>query len=132
MTSHCGSIPCCAIFTESFTLAAAAILDASTSFGSNTTVKRGKSDVSSMQVTKNKKAKATQRSHTFTRRGEIDSTPKMVSKFDKPYLERYVMFTCTQRKLLFSGMHEYDILAHTSPFGLCGLASRLQRFQCFV
>ncbi len=68
-------------------MAAAAILDASSSFSSHATVKRGKSDAATMQVAKNKRRKEAQRSHTFSR-NQIDSTPKMVTKFDKPYLER--------------------------------------------
>lgn len=35
------------------------------------------------------KSKQPKRAHTFNK-SQIDSTPKMVSKFDKPYLERCV------------------------------------------
>ena len=69
---------------ESFTLAAAAIMDASTSFGPSVATRRN-SEVP--RAGTKKKGKAAKRAYTFSKK-EIDSTPKMVSKVDQPYLER--------------------------------------------
>ena len=70
---------------ETFTLAAAAIMGASSSFSN----KHGPSLISrrNTEAPPQKPAGKAKRSHTFSRQ-EIDSTPRMVSKFDKPYLER--------------------------------------------
>ena len=71
-------------FVESFTLAAAAILDASSTFSAS----RRATMTPQREVQKDsQKSNKPQRAHTFSK-NQIDSTPRMVTKFDKPYLER--------------------------------------------
>ena len=75
---------------ESFTLAAAAIMDASTSFvghKASTSGRRGTEMVAPLSQPR-PQGKQPQRAHTFSK-AQIDSTPRTAAKFDKPYLERY-------------------------------------------
>ena len=69
-------LPC----VESFKLAAAAIMDASSSFSHHPS-RRASEAAPTSRKTKPKRA------HTFSK-AEIDATPKMVTKFDKPYIDR--------------------------------------------
>ena len=74
---------------ESFKLAAAAIMDASSSFSARQSVlSTGQDyDMPLEYVSGGKRGKKVNRKHTINKT-EIDSTPKSVTKFDKPYLER--------------------------------------------
>lgn len=77
-------------YIENFTLAAAAIMGASSSFSTQhpSMSTRRESEDTPQHASSSKKGKGAKRTHTFSKK-EIDSTPKIVTKFDKPYLERY-------------------------------------------
>ncbi len=81
------------IFLEGFTQAAASIMDASSSFSTRCSSVAGhEAHISPEHASASagrKGSKSAKRRHTFNK-NQIDSTPKMVTKFDRPYLERYV------------------------------------------